>query len=70
MSKNKLEILEWIIIKCAYCKEDTTMRDFHWQYQFGITHSDGTKENGKLQCICPKCDKTNVITEIKLNKEK
>lgn len=63
---NKLEILEWIIVKCAYCKRAFTMREFHWQYQFAITQADGTKDDGKLQCICPNCEKTNKITEIKL----
>lgn len=64
-----IDILQWIQLDCGYCETTNNLRDYHWQYQFGIKHSDGTKEEGELQAICPKCHETNVIKNITLEKK-
>ena len=58
MAKESLEILRWVILKCAYCNREHTGEEYHWQYHMG---------DHKLQAICPSCEKTNII-QINLNK--
>lgn len=68
-SKERIESLLWVNLKCPYCGEIDTLRDHLFQYKMQVKDSEGNViSKSELLAVCPRCEKTSRVN-LQLSKE-